>query len=151
MANANEYLTVQDHLWINLQVTKSAPKWDFAKLEEASNFQYAYGTVTDLFARAARYAVGFAKNQPFGAGNEATAAVGLLTFLGVNGYELTSAPTHLVEWFVNLAGASDPAEQLRSMTKPADGHGHPTVESVAKHLLSVHGAALRQTDLSPAS
>lgn len=144
MASASEYLTVQDHLWINLQVTKSAPKWDYAKLEEACNFQYAYGTVTDLYDRAARYATGFAKNLPFAAGNEATAAVGLLTFLGVNGLELKESPANLSEWFLGLVRAADVSGQLREETQKSAEHGHPTVEEVAKKVLSVYGAALRQ-------
>lgn len=144
MASASEYLTVQDHLWINLQVTKSAPKWDYAKLEEACNFQYSYGTVTDLYDRAARYATGFAKNLPFAAGNEATAAVGLLTFLGVNGLELKESPTNLSEWFSGLVGAGDVAGRLRGETQKSDTHSLPSVEEVAKRVLSVHGAALRQ-------
>lgn len=82
------YLTVQDILWINLQVTKKVQHFNFAKLEEATFCQYAYGESKSLVPQAGRFLSSFLKLRPFDAGNTATAFVGCLTFLRINGLVL---------------------------------------------------------------
>lgn len=88
MADALQYLTVQDVLWINLQVTGSPQKFAYADLEEAVYYQYGYGESKSLLPQAARLLTGFLKKKPFAAGNEATAFVGCLSFLLANGVAL---------------------------------------------------------------
>ena len=58
---ALNYLTVQDMLFLNLQITKSVQPFDYARLEEAVFYQYAPGQSTDLVAQGARFLVGFSK------------------------------------------------------------------------------------------
>ncbi len=82
------YLTVQDILWINLQITKHSPAFDFASLEEATFYQFAYGSSKSVASQASRFLIGFARKAPFTNGNKATAFVGFMTFLELNSYSL---------------------------------------------------------------
>ena len=100
------YLTVQDILWINLQVTKTTHTFNYAKLEEATYYQYAYGDSDDLFAQASRFTRGFQKLAPLAEGNEATAFVAVNTFLLLNGAELTVDDRQAAEWFRSGASTS---------------------------------------------
>jgi death-on-curing protein len=88
MASRLRYLTVQDVLWINLQVTRTVNRYRFAPLEEATYYQYAYGGSEDPLTQARRFQQGFLKMAPIEAGNEATAFVAAAAFLVVNGYSL---------------------------------------------------------------
>jgi prophage maintenance system killer protein len=93
------YLTVQDMLWINLQVEGKVNRYDYAKLEEATFYQYAYGQSTNLLLQAARFVSGFVKKAPFESGNEATAFVGVLGFLEVNGLKPNLTDSDALVWF----------------------------------------------------
>lgn len=79
------YLTVQDLLWINLQVTGTVNKFDYARLEDGAFYQYGYGKSKDLLAQAARFYPGLKHKAAFTAGNEATAFVAFAAFLLLNG------------------------------------------------------------------
>jgi prophage maintenance system killer protein len=83
---AMHYLTVQDILWINLQVSKRVNHYNFARLEEATFYQYAYGESSSVEPQACRFLTGFLKMHPFDCANEATAFVGFLAFLRMNGH-----------------------------------------------------------------
>ena len=85
---AIQYLTVQDILWINLQVTGSPQDFRYADLEEATFYQYGYGGSTDLISQAARFLAGFMKKKPLTAGNQETAFFGCLAFLKLNGVDM---------------------------------------------------------------
>jgi prophage maintenance system killer protein len=93
------YLTIQDILWINLQITKKVRHFNYARLEEAVFYQYAYGESRTLFPQAARFITGFLKMRPFDAGNEATALVACLAFLDINGY----TTKELGDWFERVS------------------------------------------------
>ncbi|HMS55850.1 MAG TPA: hypothetical protein PKA27_10650 [Fimbriimonadaceae bacterium] len=80
------YLTVQDMLWINLQVTRKVNSFEFMPLEQGTFYQYAYGSAQGVIPQAIRFYEGFLKNAPFAEGNETTAKVGFLSFLRLNGY-----------------------------------------------------------------
>ena len=62
----------------------------------------AYGE-PDLFALAAAYAYGIARNHPFVDGNKRTALVVSLTFLKLNGLRMTSTQAENVAVFLALA------------------------------------------------
>jgi prophage maintenance system killer protein len=103
-----QYLTVQDILWINLQVTKKVQRYNYAKLEEAAFYQYAYGESKDLVNQTARFIPGFLKMRPFEVANEVTAFVASNSFLLLNGRELKVKDGIEAEnWF---AKASDKKE-----------------------------------------
>ncbi len=123
------YLTVQDVLWINLQVTKRVNAFKYNLLEEATFYQYSYGDSRTLVAQAAKLLVGFVKLSPFEAGNKATAFVAMLAFLHMNGFVVSVADEAAADWasqaldageqapdFVNRVVAQDP--NLHAMLKP---------------------------------
>jgi len=86
MASSLKYLTVQDILWVNFQLTRKSSPFDYAKLEEAVYYQYSYGDSDELVIQAARFLSGFSKQSPFEGANDPTAFVGTMTFLRVNGF-----------------------------------------------------------------
>jgi prophage maintenance system killer protein len=113
-----KYLTVQDILWINLQVTKKVNSFHYATLEEATFYQFAYGDSDELGAQAARFLRGFVDKQPLSQGNEATAFVGFAAFLMLNDWELTVGDDKAADWFKSK---SDPTESVRPLEHP---HSH---------------------------
>ncbi len=106
---ALQYLTVQDVLWINLQVTGKPQPFDYADLEEATFYQYAYGDSKSLLPQAARFLSGFLKKKPLASGNEATALISCLAFLKVNGYEFKGES--LDTWFTEVQNGTAEARQ----------------------------------------
>ncbi len=57
----------------------------------------------DVFALAAAYGFGIAKNHGFEDGNKRTAFVALYTFLGLNGYDLDASETEVVHVMTAVA------------------------------------------------
>ena len=92
------YLTVQDVLWINLQATKKVQHFKYARLEEATFYQYAYGESASLVSQAGRFLSGFLKLHPFDAGNESTGLIACATFLKINGHEFNVSDDQAIEW-----------------------------------------------------
>ncbi|RYG27229.1 hypothetical protein EON82_00075 [bacterium] len=120
------YLTVQDILWINLQATKKVQHFSYAKLEEATYYQYAYGESNELIGQAARFHSGFVKMRPIESGNEATAFIGLATFLHINGLRLAVEDERAAAWAQNASVSTDAArEALLSATETEDDHHSP--------------------------
>jgi prophage maintenance system killer protein len=102
MGTTLHYLTVQDILWINLQVTKKVHHFNYARLEEATFYQYAYGESNSLVPQAGRFISGFLKMHPFDAGNEATAFVACAAFLKINGQEVNLPDEKAHAWFQRI-------------------------------------------------
>ena len=146
MAASLHYLTIQDVLWINLQVTKKVQHFNYARLEEAVFYQYAYGDSKTLFPQAARFITGFLKMRPFEAGNEATAAVSCLAFLLLNGY---AAKGDLRGW----TEGSITAESIEGMVEEDHSLGHaivPDVRAAIRRVLDSHADAVAAVEGSPA-
>lgn len=148
------YLTVQDILWINLQVTKKVQHFNYAKLEEAAFYQYAYGDSKTLFPQAARFVSGFAKMHPFDAGNEATALVGVLAFLEINGYTTSRGADEMRAWFERAAKGQIQGAAAIEEIAVADNHAHhnlvPDVRNAVRKVMSQYAAAVEamgDTDL----
>jgi prophage maintenance system killer protein len=137
MADELRYLTVQDFLWINFEVTGQPCEWNFAKLEQAVFYQYGYGTSTDLFSQAARFYPGFLKNAPFAQGNEETARLGLLLFMGLNGYDFNPEADANV-FFGHLASGGDHARMAIAESFAEADHHDVTVERLGKSLIETH-------------
>jgi death-on-curing protein len=126
MASSLHYLTVQDILWINFQVTKKVHHFSYARLEEATYYQYAYGESNTLVPQAARFLSGFLKLHPIDAGNEATAFVACLAFLRLNGHLADIADEEGAEWLGKVAsrgGSVREALESRVKRDEADHHG----------------------------
>ncbi len=149
MARDINYLTVQDHLWINFQVTKQKYDFNFATLEEGVYYQYGYGKSTDVLAQAARYATGFAKKSPFSKGSEATGFVGLLAFLQLNGYDVTLTDADGPAFLERLH--ANPEQALSGITQVSHHDHHATVAEVAGGVIESFPATLTKLITHPVS
>ena len=98
------YLTVQDILWVNLQVTQKVQRFRYEELEEATFYQYGYGSRADLLAQAAKLIGGVPARAPFPEGNEATAFIALVSFLSINGRRCILQDEEGAEWMSGSKG-----------------------------------------------
>lgn len=56
-------------------------------------------------------------------GNKRTGLIAMLTFLELNGYQLSATDQELAAWMISFSSGSSPeevAERLRPLMKPAD-------------------------------
>lgn len=123
-------LTVQDVLWIHLQTSKKTVPFDYAKLEEAVNYQFSYGKSKDVVKQAKRMAQGLVNLAPFNYGNTEAALVSLVAVLEANGYHVSVTPTKASDW-LNGVLASPLADALEGVAK-ADGHHEVTVRQASQ-------------------
>jgi death-on-curing protein len=65
----------------------------------------------DLALQAAVLAHGIAETQPFVDGNKRTALISMLTFLELNGYQLTATDPELAAWIISFSSGTT-AEQI---------------------------------------
>ena len=138
------YLTVQDMLWLNLQLTKQSRPFPFAKLEEATFLQYGYGASQDLLGQAARFMTGFAKLAPFGEKDKQTALLGTVAFLRANGYRLNVPVSEAASWVERVTSGQIKADEAIQQLALADDHGHePSVVECLRSALAEYGAQLR--------
>lgn len=100
---SQRYLTVQDMLWLNLQVSKKVEPFDYARMEEATYYQYGYGDSRGLVLQAGRFLAGFLKLKPLAAGNEATGFLGFVSFLLLNGKKLRLSDGEASAWAGRVA------------------------------------------------
>ena len=113
------YLTLQDMIWINQQVTKGVHTFDYNRLEEAVFYQYAYGRSLDVLKQAGLFVSGFMKQKPFTNGNIATAFVGCMAFLLLNGSSLNLDDSQAANWMEGIANSQGLGEkQVRELAKP---------------------------------
>ena len=140
------YLTVQDILWINHEVTNEVLPYKYAQLEEASFGQYAYGGSQDVIRQAARFLSGFSKLRPFAAGNKATAFIAVLTFLSINGYQIALDPANTASWFEQ---ASERMKDSRPAILQAVAEGdpqpadlRPAIRTVVRDLLKEYSGVV---------
>ena len=140
------YLTVQDILWINLQVTKKVQHFSYAKLEEATFYQYAYGDSHELLDQAGRFLAGFVKMHPVDAGNEATAFVGFATFLAINGVKLRLDDPEAGAWFAAASVSMEAARSALNTVTEADAHHHgdhkPDIRAAVRAMMECYSGTL---------
>ncbi|HXG56633.1 MAG TPA: type II toxin-antitoxin system death-on-curing family toxin [Vicinamibacterales bacterium] len=67
---------------------------------------------TDVPMLAAAYAFGFVKNHPYRDGNKRIGFLTMVTFLGINGHELSATDTEVVAEIVALADGTVSEEAL---------------------------------------
>lgn len=119
-------LTVQDVLWINFQTTKKVQTFNFARLEEATFTQYAYGESNSLLKQAARFVTSFVRMRPLDTGNLVTAFVACLSFLKLNGMAISLSDEDALRWFEGVVeGKTSASDSIASFAKP-DSHYHPS-------------------------
>jgi death on curing protein len=97
-----EYLTLQDIIWINLEVTGEANEFSAERLEEAVFHQYAYRRGADLFFRAGDFLEALLRLRPFDDGNRRTAFLSTVAFLAVNGYALEVTDQQAYSWLKSI-------------------------------------------------
>ncbi len=144
---AMQYLTVQDMLWLNLEVTKGTQEFAFDRLEEAVFYQCGYGGSTDTIGQAARFVTGFVKMSPFARGNESCALVGLIAFLTANGYKLQKgdedAAAFAESLWVNPSGAREAIEGA-VIESPAHLHdGVADFREICEEVLEHYAGAIQ--------
>lgn len=105
------YLTVQDIIWINLQITKRTQSFNYARLEEATFCQYGYGQSFSVVSQAGRLLACFSQKKPFSSGNEATALVACLAFLRMNGCTISLSDDTAGSWLDRAGRDSSSAAQ----------------------------------------
>ena len=131
-----QYLTVQDILWINLQVTKKVHHFNHAKLLEATSYQYAYGASNSLVPQTARFLSGFLRMRPLDVGNEATAFVAALAFLRANGQDVNLKDESGSEWYMKAVQGRDSAKQeVEKSISPLGDHHHEDVRTAIRAIL----------------
>ncbi|HVL38507.1 MAG TPA: hypothetical protein VM328_03855 [Fimbriimonadaceae bacterium] len=132
------YLTVQDILWINHRITGRLNRFDYARLEEASFYQYGYGKSNSLVPQAARFLSGFSKLKPFEAGNEATCFVACCAFLLLNGMGLRLADAGGAAWFERIAQAQAAAEDaIAELASPDESVHSDLLQNVSQSVEEV--------------
>jgi death on curing protein len=77
---------------------------------------YARYQEADLALQAAALAHGIAESQAFIDGNKRLALVSMLTFLEVNGYQVTATDPELADWIIGLSARMGP-EQLGDLIR----------------------------------
>jgi prophage maintenance system killer protein len=138
------YLTVQDLIWINTQVSGKVTEFKFDLLEDASYFQYGYGKSTDLIGQAARFFQGFHSKLPFSEGNAATAFVGLVSFLELNGVHLKpsdSTARAKVSDLLNMDHTAA-AAALKAMTHADHDDHHAAKKDVVLEILGKYAKTI---------
>lgn len=138
------YLTVQDVLWTNLQVTKRVNHYSAARLEEATYYQYAYGDSVGVPAQAARLLSGFVRLRPLEAGNDATALLATLAFLEINGYTADLSEAEVGPWARDASRSLDHARRaIGSCVRHREsGHDGPESHTVPATVRDTVGAIL---------
>lgn len=142
------YLTVQDILWVNLQATKKVQHFNYARLEEATFYQYAYGESSSLVPQAGRFLTGFLKLHPFDAGNESTALISCATFLKINGQSLKVTDEEAFNWLDQVMTKQVTGVDAVTNASELDSIGHdaptPDVRLAIRSIVEYYPAALTQ-------
>ncbi|MFN3691071.1 MAG: hypothetical protein ACK4UU_09125, partial [Fimbriimonadales bacterium] len=140
------YLTLQDLIWINSEVTKSPQPYRYDCLEEATYYQYSYRQSRDVLLQAARFLWGYLKYRPFARGNLATALIATLAFLHINGYETRLPVEHAAAWIEQVAlRRKHPLDAIRHIAIPAmAGKRAEPLRELAHSLIEQYEMALHQ-------
>lgn len=138
------YLTVQDVLWINQEVTKKVNDFKYAQLEEATYAQYAYGKSKDVLTQAGQFLERFMRLKPFTDGNKATAFVATLTFLLMNEHDVVLDPAHAAQWAMDVAeqriSGREAVTQIASPRAPT--HIKPVVRTIVHDVIEKYTEAI---------
>lgn len=142
---ALHYLTVQDVLTLNLQITGAPQPFDYARLEEAVFYQYAPGQSDDLVRQAARFLSGFVKMRPFAEGNEACAFAGTVAFLQGNGLRTTAEDSNADAIIPAFSDRAHAEAWITTNTQPDHvhaEHGVPEWEEIFAEVVERYAVTL---------
>jgi death-on-curing protein len=79
---------------------------------------HAHYKRADFAMQAAVLTTGIAETQPFVEGNKRAALAAMLTFISINGFELTASQEQLADWIIQLSADLD-AEGLAVLIRNA--------------------------------
>ncbi|MDW8105887.1 MAG: hypothetical protein RMK45_00245 [Armatimonadota bacterium] len=138
------YLTLQDLVWINMEVTKSPQRYSYDRLEEATYYQYSYRQSREVPLQAARFLWGYLKYRPFAKGNLATALIAVLAFLEINGYETHLPVEQAADWVLQVFHRrKHPLDAIRQIAVPTLGGKQPApLRELVHHLIEQYEPAL---------
>jgi len=74
--------------------------------------KWQYAEETDLASLAAAYGLGLVKNHPYRDGNKRVGLLAMVTFLGINGYDLKATDVEVVTEILALADSRVSEEEL---------------------------------------
>ena len=97
-----EYLTPQDILWINLEITGATNELDAELLEEAASHLYSYVKIPNPIYQVGDFLETFLRIHPFNKGNQRTAFISMLAFLTLNGYEFIIPGSEVLMWIKSV-------------------------------------------------
>lgn len=146
---ALRYLTAQDVLWINLQVTRRVLKFDWVGLEEAVNAQFGYGASLDSVGQATTFVTALLRKAPFEYGNEGTALIALATFLRLNGLRLTVEDGAAADWIRTWGPDSVWATTTAEFADEIEHVDDRSVQPVAQHALRRYASAAAELGEPP--
>ncbi len=140
------YLTVQDLIWLNTEITGAPQPFHYDRLEEATYYQYGYRDSRDLPLQVARFLWGYLTYRPFAKGNAGTALIGVLTLLEINGFEVHLPVEEAAEWLQRVAQRrTHPLRAIRQIIAASPhGRNEQPVREVAHHLIERYKPALLQ-------
>lgn len=79
--------------------------------------KWHYGSSVDIPALAAAYGFGLAKNHPYHDGNKRIAFLAIVTFLGLNGYELDATDAEVIAVMLAVADGRLSEEHLAAWVR----------------------------------
>lgn len=136
------YLTVQDVIWINTQVSGAVQTFDYEALEDSVYCQYGYGTQVDLESQAARLMASIVSRAPFEKGNEATAFVATVTFLTANHRQFNMETSKATAWFHSAIADPSAGAMAQAFGSEAEHHEHAGIQSIASEILKRFSATV---------
>jgi prophage maintenance system killer protein len=138
------YLTTQDIIWIHLQIAKKPGTFNFAKLEEVTGYQYAYGKSKDVLGQASRFIPGFVSKGPFESANKAVALVSGILFLELNGLHFGTNDKDLMGWFEQASSPATSKAAVEGYTSVAHDDHHATTKDLALSVISRYEATIKK-------
>ncbi len=120
-------------------MTRKVNHFNYARLEEATNYQYSYGQATGVAAQAARFMQGFLKLHPLDAGNEASAFVAGIAFLVLNGWHTDLTDKNAKDWFKDISERRKTAgDAIKSKFKAGkdDHHNSADVKTAVQTVMA---------------
>jgi hypothetical protein len=152
MPNGLRYLTVQDVLWIHLQVAEHTCPFNYDDLEGSVFAQYGYGESTHLLQQALQFLTTFLHKKPFECNNTATAWISFLVFLHLN-HQAINVPDEkgleFLEQFALAPTAQNPLEVLKQVVTPIPPEEEVEVQDVTINLIARFPKTLRACKEKP--
>lgn len=133
------YLTVQDILWINLQITGEKCDYSYARLEESVFYQYTHINKGEITDQVKRLLPGFIAQKPVSLASQATAFVCTASFVMMNGYEIALTDEQLLASADDLTGV-ELAQAIADNLHQHETHGEfgvPETQEIVKQVLAL--------------